>query len=134
MSLTEPEFGRGKSLWGAYLSGDKFHKPSPTLGPLLKPPFYAVPLSRLASSGIASAGVVVDEHCQAVSWDGEPIKGLYLAGNSVARLDNGAVMQSGMSNARGMTHGYLAGRHAAGRPSNLLQVALDSWVREAATG
>lgn len=122
----DPEFGRGKSLWGAYMSGDKFHKPSPSLGPLLKPPFYAVPLSRLASSGIASAGIVVDEHCRAVSWDGEPIEGLYLAGNSVARLDNGAVMQSGMSNARGMTHGYLAGRHAAGRPSDLLQATLDS--------
>ncbi|MBV1689304.1 FAD-binding protein [Novosphingobium sp. G106] len=120
----DPEFGRGKSLWGAYMTGDKFHKPSPTLGPLLKAPFYAVSLSRLASSGIASAGVVVDEHCRAMGWDGEPIEGLYLAGNSVARLDNGAVMQSGMSNARGMTHGYLAARHAAGDPSTLLAAAL----------
>ncbi|HYP63301.1 MAG TPA: FAD-binding protein [Acidocella sp.] len=123
----DPEFGRGNSQWGAYMSGDRFHKPSPTLGPLLKPPFYAVKLSRLASSGIAAAGVVVDEHCRALDWDGEPIPGLYLAGNSVARLDNGAVMQSGMSNARGMTHGYLAGRHAAGQPSDLLQAALAGW-------
>lgn len=120
----DPEFGRGKSQWGAYMTGDRFHKPSPTLGPLLRPPFYAVALSRLASSGIASAGIVVDEHCRAVGWDREPIHGLYLAGNSVARLDTGALMQSGMSNARGMTHGYLAGRHAAGRPSDLLQAAL----------
>lgn len=127
----DPEFNRGKSLWGAYMTGDRFHKPSSTLGPVLKPPFYAVPLSRLASSGIASAGVVVDEHCRAVSWDGEAIEGLYLAGNSVARLDNGAVMQSGMSNARGMTHGYLAGRHAAGKPSNLLQQALEGWAQKA---
>jgi 3-oxosteroid 1-dehydrogenase len=29
-------------------------------------------------------------------------------------------MQSGITNARGMTHGYLAGRHAAGKPSELL--------------
>lgn len=123
----DPEFGRGKSLWGAYMTGDKFHKPSPTLGPLEQGPFYAVPLSRLASSGIASAGITVDEHSRAVGWDGEPIEGLYLAGNSVARLDNGAVMQSGMSNARGMTQGYLAGRHAAGQPSDLLQEALKDW-------
>ena len=121
----DPEFGRGKSLWGAYMTGDRFHKPSPTLGPILEGPFYAVELSRLASSGIASAGIVVDEHCRAVSWEGGPIEGLYLAGNSVARLDNGAVMQSGMSNARGMTHGYLAGRHAAGKPSKLLDKAVD---------
>ena len=115
------EFGRGSVPWGAYVSGDRFHKPNPNLGPLLKPPFYAVPLSRLASSGIAAAGVVVDEHCRAIDWEGEPIEGLYLAGNSVARLDNGALMQSGISNARGLTHGYLAGRHAAGKPSDLLQ-------------
>lgn len=117
----DPEFGRGSVPWGAYVSGDRFHKPNPNLGPLIKPPFYAVPLSRLASSGIAAAGVVVDEHCRAIDWEGKPIEGLYLAGNSVARLDNGALMQSGISNARGLTHGYLAGRHAAGKPSDLLQ-------------
>jgi 3-oxosteroid 1-dehydrogenase len=117
----DPEFGRGSVPWGAYVSGDRFHKPNPNLGPLLKPPFYAVPLSRLASSGIAAAGVVVDEHCRAINWEGDPIEGLYLAGNSVARLDNGALMQSGISNARGLTHGYLAGRHAAGKPSDLLE-------------
>jgi len=39
----------------------------------------------------------------------------------MARLETGAMMQSGVSNARGMTHGYLAGRHAAGKPSELLQ-------------
>jgi 3-oxosteroid 1-dehydrogenase len=115
------EFGRGSVPWGAYVSGDRFHKPNPNLGPLQKPPFYAVPLSRLASSGIAAAGVVVDEHCRAIDWEGAPIEGLYLAGNSVARLDNGALMQSGISNSRGLTHGYLAGRHAAGKPSDLLQ-------------
>ncbi len=121
----DPEFGRGSVPWGAYMSGDRFHKPSPNLGALFKPPFYAVELSRLASSGIASSGVVVDEHSRAMSWEGEPIPGLYLAGNSVARLDNGAVMQSGISNARGMTQGYLAGRHAAGSPSDLLEKASD---------
>ena len=117
----DPEFHRGASRWGAWMCGDRFHKPNPNLGPLDKGPFYAVELSRLASSGIASTGVVVDQHCRAIGWNGEPIEGLYLAGNSVARMDTGAVMQSGISNARGMTHGYLAGRHAAGKPSNLLQ-------------
>ncbi len=39
-------------------------------------------------------------------------------------METGAVMQSGISNARGMTHGYLAACHAAGRPSLLLEQAL----------
>jgi 3-oxosteroid 1-dehydrogenase len=117
----DPEFHRGKSRWGSYMSGDRFHQPNPNLGPLLKAPFFAVELSRLASSGIASAGIVADHHARAIGWDNQPIPGLYVAGNSVARLDNGALMQSGMSNARGMTHGWLAGHHAAGRPSALLE-------------
>lgn len=120
----DPDFGRGSLPWGAYMSGDRFHQPHPNLGPLKQGPFYAVPLHRLASSGIAAAGVVIDEHSRAVGWDGEIIDGLYLAGNSAARLDNGAMMQSGMSNARGMTQGYLAGRHAAGKPSRLLEQAV----------
>lgn len=121
----DPEFHRGKSPWGAYMSGDRSHKPSPNLGPLAKGPFYAVKMERLASSGIASAGIVANEHAQAVGWNGAPVEGLYVAGNSVARLDNGALMQSGISNARGMTQGWLAGRHAAGSPSDLLAQAME---------
>jgi 3-oxosteroid 1-dehydrogenase len=86
-------------------------------------PYFAVELTRLASSGIASAGIVADEHARAIGWNGQPIGGLYVAGNSAARLDNGAVMQSGISNARGMTQGWLAGHHAAGKPSTLLAPA-----------
>ena len=52
--------------------------------------------------------------------DDAPIDGLYVAGNSMARMETGAVMQSGMSNARGMTYGWLIGKHAAGQPSDLL--------------
>jgi 3-oxosteroid 1-dehydrogenase len=118
------EFGRGNMPWSVCMTGDRFHTPSPNLGPLLQAPFYAVRLSRLAGSGISSAGIVVDEHCRAVGWDGVAIEGLYLAGNSVARLDNGAVMQSGMSNARGLAHGWLAGLHASGNPSTLLKPAI----------
>jgi 3-oxosteroid 1-dehydrogenase len=119
----DPEFGRGSSPWGAWMCGDRFHKPNPNLGPLSEGPYYAVELKRLASSAIASTGIMGDAHARVVGWNGAPIEGLYVAGNSMARLDNGALMQSGMSNARGMTHGYLAGRHAAGQPSELLDAA-----------
>lgn len=117
----DPDFGRGTHVWSAYMSGDKFHKPNPNLGPLEKPPFYAVELVRTGGSAIPAAGLVVDQHQRVVSWEDEPIEGLYAAGNSVARMETGAVMQSGVSNARGMTHGYLAGLHAAGNPSPLLK-------------
>ena len=67
-----------------------------------------------------NAGIVADHHSRVIGWDEKPIDGLYVAGNSAARLETGAGMQSGVSNARGMTHGYLAGRHASGHPSDLL--------------
>jgi 3-oxosteroid 1-dehydrogenase len=75
----------------------------------------------MGGTAIAAAGVLADQYCRALGWDDRPIEGLYVAGNSQARMETGAVMQSGISNARGMTHGYLAALHAVGRPSELLQ-------------
>jgi len=117
----DPEFQRGIFPWGALMCGDPLQKPNANLGALLKPPFYAVEMHRMAGGGIAATGLLADEHCRVVGWNDKPIEGLYVAGNSMVRLDNGALMQSGITNARGMTHGYLAGRHAAGQPSDLLQ-------------
>jgi 3-oxosteroid 1-dehydrogenase len=117
----DPDFARGTHPWSAWMSGDPFNKPNPNLGTLSKGPFYAVELKRLGGSAIPAAGVVSDHHSRAMGWDNKPIDGLYVAGNSAARLESGAMMQSGVSNARGMTHGYLAALHASGKPSNLLQ-------------
>ena len=102
------------------MCGDPLQKPNPNLGGLLRPPYYAVAMRRMAGGGIASSGLLADHHCRVLGWDDKPIEGLYVAGNSMARTDNGAIMQSGVTNARGMTHGYLAGRHAAGKPSDLM--------------
>jgi 3-oxosteroid 1-dehydrogenase len=117
----DPDFHRGTHPWSAWMCGDKTHKPNANLGPLIKPPFYAVEMSRMGTTAIPAAGLVTDHHSRVIGWDDKPIAGLYAAGNSVARLETGAVMQSGVSNARGMTHGWLAGLHAAGHPSDLLQ-------------
>jgi 3-oxosteroid 1-dehydrogenase len=117
----DPDWGRGTHPWSAYMSGDPLHKPHPNLGPLVKAPFYALQLTRMGGSAIPSTGIVADHHCRAVDWLGAPIPGLYVGGNSVARLETGAVMQSGVSNARGMTHGWLAGLHATGHASTLLE-------------
>jgi len=124
-SGVDAEFHRGTHPWGALMCGDQSQKPNGNLGPLSKGPFYAVELHRLAGGGICAAGVLADHHCRAMGWNDKPIEGLYVAGNSMARLDNGAFMQSGITNARGLTHGYLAGRHAAGKPSELLQQEIE---------
>ncbi len=117
----DPAFGRGTHPWSTWMCGDPFHKPSPVLGPLVKAPFYAVELKRMGGTAITSSGLLTDIHSQVLGWDDQAIPGLYAAGNSVARMETGAVMQSGISNARGMTYGWLAARHAAGKPSDLLE-------------
>jgi 3-oxosteroid 1-dehydrogenase len=121
----DTEFQRGVHPWSAWMCGDPYNKPHPNLGTIEKGPFYAVEVHRMGGSAIPAAGLVIDQHCRVVGWDEKPIEGLYAAGNSVARMETGAVMQSGISNGRGMTHGYLAGLHAGGRPSALLQKEIE---------
>ena len=75
----------------------------------------------MGATGIPAAGLKIDRNANVVGWDEAPIPGLYAAGNSAARMETGAVMQSGVSNARGMTYGWLAALHAVGRPSELLE-------------
>lgn len=116
----DPDFGRGTHPWSTWMCGDIYHKPSPVLGPLSQGPFYAVEMKRMGGTAIAASGILADEHGRALGWDDKPIAGLYVAGNSMARMETGAVMQSGISNARGMTYGWLIGKHAAGQPSDLL--------------
>jgi 3-oxosteroid 1-dehydrogenase len=116
----DPDFGRGTHPWSEWMCGDRFHKPNANLGALEKGPFYAVEMKRMGGTAITSAGILADQHGQALDWHDRPIPGLYVAGNSMARMETGAVMQSGISNARGMTYGWLIGRHAAGQPSDLL--------------
>ena len=127
----DPDFGRGTHKWSAWICGDPFHTPNPVLGTIARGPFYAIELKRLGGSAIPAAGLLADRHCRALGWDDKPIEGLYVAGNSMARMETGAVMQSGVSNARGMTHGYLAARHAAGRPSERLTGAAAAMDGEA---
>jgi 3-oxosteroid 1-dehydrogenase len=78
-------------------------------------------MKRMGGTAITSTGILADHNGRALDWHDKPIEGLYVAGNSMARMETGAVMQSGISNARGMTFGWLIGRHAAGKPSDLLE-------------
>lgn len=108
----DEEFGRGTVPWSKVSFGDARITPNPLLGPLDKPPFYALKLSRLAAS-IPSAGLRTDPDARVLRVSGDPIPGLYAAGNAAVRLDTGGY-QSGTANARGLTFGYLAARDIVG--------------------
>jgi hypothetical protein len=107
----DPDFDRGRYPWAAVMTGDK-SRPNPNLGPLEKGPFYGLPLVAVGV-GVNSVGLETDGFARVQHVRGRPIDGLYACGNSAAALDTGAGYQSGLSNLRGMTWGFIAGRHAA---------------------
>jgi 3-oxosteroid 1-dehydrogenase len=109
----DADFGRGSYPWAAMMTGDR-RLPNPNLGTVEKPPFYGLAL-RVVSAGINAAGLRTNADAQVLHVRGAPIPGLYAVGNAAAPLDIGAGYQSGLSNLRGLTGGFIAGRHAAGR-------------------
>jgi len=111
----DPDFGRGRYPWAAMMVGDKT-RPNPNMGPVSEPPYYGIRLTPVGV-GINAVGLKTDDCARVQHVRGRPIEGLYACGNSAAALDTGAGYQSGLSNLRGMTWGWVAGDHAARRAS-----------------
>ena len=105
----DPAFGTGHYPWAQRLVGDMSY-PNPNLGVVEKPPFYGVRLVPVGV-GINSHGLRTDVHGRVVHLRGHAIPGLYAVGISAALLDLGGGYQSGTSNMRAITWGYVAGRH-----------------------
>jgi 3-oxosteroid 1-dehydrogenase len=107
----DPDFHSGSRPWSVRLAGDP-SLPNPCVAPLDKPPYYGVRLVPVGV-GINSHGLRTNRDAQVMHVRGRSIPGLYAVGNSAALLDLGGGYQSGTSNARALTWGWLAGRHAA---------------------
>ncbi len=75
----DPEFNRGASDYDK-MFGDATVTPNPCLAPIEKAPFYAVPINNgdLGTKG----GLKADARGRVISESGEPIPGLYAAGNN----------------------------------------------------
>ena len=109
----DPDFGSGSYPWTVRLVGDASY-PNPNVGPLDKAPYYGLRLVPVGV-GINSHGLRTDVHARVLHVRGHAIPGLYAVGNSAALLDLGGGYQSGTSNMRAITWGYVAGGHVAGR-------------------
>jgi 3-oxosteroid 1-dehydrogenase len=110
----DPDFGKGSRPWAQRLAGDPSY-PNPCVGPLEQAPYYGVRLVPVGV-GINSHGLETNEFAQVMHLRGRPIPGLYAVGNAAALRDLGGGYQSGTSNMRAITWGYIAGRHAAEAP------------------
>ncbi len=108
----DPEFGSGSYPWTVRLVGDASY-PNPNVGPLDKGPYYGVALVPVGV-GINSHGLRTNVNAQVMHVRGRAIPGLYAVGNSAALLDLGGGYQSGTSNMRAITWGYVAGQHLSG--------------------
>lgn len=106
----DEDFGRGSTEYDNYY-GDPSNKPNPNLGPLDRPPYYAVQLwpGDVGTSG----GLLSDEHARVLNEEGDTIDGLYVAGNSSASVMGLRYPGPGITLGAGATFGYIAAQHLA---------------------
>ena len=107
------DFQRGDSDYDRYYSDPRV-QPNPCLGPLEKPPFYAMTMypGEMGTAG----GLVIDVHGRVLRADRSVIDGLYACGNCTAAL---LPKYPGPGSTLGpaMVFGYLAARHATQDPA-----------------
>jgi succinate dehydrogenase/fumarate reductase flavoprotein subunit len=100
----DPDFGRDSQVGDVYA-------PRRTLGAVEVPPFYALPVypGTLGTNG----GARTDMHGRVLDARGEPISGLYAAGNVMASAAGAGYFGAGCTIGLALTWGYICGRAAA---------------------
>jgi 3-oxosteroid 1-dehydrogenase len=106
---SDADFRRGESVYDHFY-GDPEHKPNPNLGTLEKSPFYALEVHPGAIG--TKGGAKVNAHAQVLKVDGQPIAGLYAAGNVMAGVTGPGYPGAGATIGTAMTFGMIAGNHA----------------------
>jgi 3-oxosteroid 1-dehydrogenase len=109
----DDDFNRGDNSYdNFYMWGDPaFEAPYRTLGLIDQGPYYAFKMESGALG--TSGGPKTNADAQVLDWRGDPIPGLYAAGNAMAAVLGEAYGGAGGTLGPGMTFGYLAGKHAA---------------------
>jgi hypothetical protein len=107
----DDEFNRGDNTYdNFYMWGDmEFDPPFRTLGVIDRAPFYAV---KMEAGALGTAGgPKTNADAQVIDWQGNPIPGLYAAGNAMAAVLGDIYGGAGGTLGPGMTFGYIAGKH-----------------------
>lgn len=101
----DKDFHRGESAYDRYY-GDPRNRPNPCLGPLDRPPFYAIKIvpGDLGTKG----GLRTDARARVLREDGSVIAGLYAAGNAAAPVMGRTYAGPGATLGPAMVFGYLA--------------------------
>ncbi len=107
----DPDFERGTSAYDHFYGDRSREGAAVTLGAVERAPFYAVEI-RMGLLG-SNGGARTDGHARILGHDGEPIPGLYGAGNAIACPTGGIYAGAGGTLGPALTFGYIAGRTAA---------------------
>lgn len=106
----DPAFHKGADHYERF-NGSVGHTPNPCLAPLLQAPFYAV---KLVPGDIGTfVGLRADAAARVLNTKGQPIAGLYAAGNDAGSFMGGTYPGAGTSIGPAMVFGHLAARHIA---------------------
>ena len=107
----DPDYGRGDSPQDRYYSDPRV-MPNPCLGPLETPPFYA---ARVYPGDLGTkGGLRTDHRAQVLATGGDPIAGLYAAGNCSASVMGDTYPGAGGTIGPAMTFACVAAHHAIG--------------------
>ena len=112
----DPAFQRGGTAYNRSL-GDPAVKPNPCVAPVATGPFYAV---KVVPGDLGTfAGLRGDADARVLDGAGQPIPGLYAAGNDLASIMGGNYPGGGITLGPAMTFGFIAAHHmAAGTKEN----------------
>lgn len=106
----DPAFGRGGDAYQRF-NGSPNQKPNPCVAPLAIAPYYAV---KLIPGDIGTfAGLETDACARVIDKNGQPIPGLFAAGNDAASVMGGQYPGAGITIGPALTFGYIAGRTLA---------------------
>lgn len=106
------DFRRGEDAYEVF-NGLRGNEPNPCMAAIAHPPFYAVKMG-IGALGTFS-GLATNADAEVLDKAGQPIPGLYAAGNDSANFMDGTYPGSGISIASAMVFGYIAGQHASAR-------------------
>jgi 3-oxosteroid 1-dehydrogenase len=110
-SGVDSEFGKGGNIYDRS-NGDPNVSPNPCIGPIAKPPFYA--LCIVPTPLATSRGLRADTSSRVLDEEGVPIPGLYVCGNDMHSAFGGEYPGAGAQLGPAMTFAWIAARHAAG--------------------
>ena len=111
-ALDDVDFHRGRSAYDGYWGDPEGSSTAEkTIGPIDKPPFFAVPV-RAGAMG-TKGGPLTDADARVQHIEGTTIEGLYAAGNAMSGPTGMAYGGAGGTIGPAMVFGFRAGYHAA---------------------